>query len=572
MPVAYLSLRKMKLRLRLFIALMALVLVFSIPGYIVVDIADFLWTAYPYLTVALGGIAAAAFTIFLYTSREIRGRGKTAGLSGVYLLFIGMLYVASPTFSETVLGYLFSTILFVFAVGYDISRKRYQAWVAIIPLLTISISLALPVISAYFMMIGIVLFGLAMFYEFSGPKPSTVPVQQVAPKQASNSPSAQTAAKQNSQPPTPAPARSSPVNTSPITATIPPSQSKMAQTPKQPATKNDNQFGYKPAVSQPSQPQQASFKVIKTWPSQGDYQRAFQNLKFSISAKYPDIKAGKVLSNPNVNVPGNIVYSSGNYGTIFKMDVGGLPYAIKCFTKSSQDIQRRYYEISRYLKEIQGKYNIEALKNFQYLNQCVRTMKDPSFFYPVLKMDWIEGSVLNSFITANVKKQSVLKNLAQQFLETSAKLHRLGISHGDLAGDNIIVTPKDSIALIDYDGMYVPAFRGEKAPEKGHEHFQHPDRSIIHFSEDLDNFSSLIIYTSLLAVSSKPELWNRYNKGDYDCLVFRHNDFRDPGSSPLIGELTKQNGIVGKLSNLVYKAIDHEPLWDQISPERILKV
>jgi serine/threonine protein kinase len=254
------------------------------------------------------------------------------------------------------------------------------------------------------------------------------------------------------------------------------------------------------------------------------------------------------------------------------MDVGGQPYAIKCFTKSSQDIQRRYYEISRYLKEIQGKYNIEALKNFQYLNQCVRTMKDPTFFYPVLKMDWIEGSVLNSFIAANLKKQPVLKNLAQLFLETSAKLHRLGVSHGDLAGDNIIVTPKDSIALIDYDGMYVPAFRGEKAPEKGHEHFQHPDRSINHFSEDLDNFSSLIIYTSLLAVSSKPELWNRYNKGDYDCLVFRHNDFKDPGSSPLIGELTKQNGTVGKLSNLVYKAIDHEPLWDQISPERILKI
>ncbi len=60
------------------------------------------------------------------------------------------------------------------------------------------------------------------------------------------------------------------------------------------------------------------------WPSQSDYSRAMQNIGFSISASYPELKASKVMPNPYVKLPGNVVYSSGNYGTIFKLENSGM--------------------------------------------------------------------------------------------------------------------------------------------------------------------------------------------------------------------------------------------------------
>ncbi len=575
----------MKFGLRLLVAIIALVAVFSIPAFIVVDIAEYLWQSYMYLRVLLGTLADVVFVLFLYTARDIRARGKTSGLSGAYLILMGIVYVAAPPLSVAILAYVFSTIPFIFAIGYDIAKKRFQAWVSVIPLLLMVSTVLDPVVPAYFMLTGVLIFALTVFYEMFIPSKAVSAKVQTSKVQVSKSvaPKPDKGLSTSTVPSVPPakPQQSAATNmgtTAKQTAPVSPSVAQVSQpitqqviTPTK--NKNSNKFGYTPQKdTYQSTNRSASFKVIKSWPSQGEYQRSFQNLKFAISDKYADIKAGKILPNPNVKVPGNMVYSSGNYGTIFKMELQNKPFAIKCFTKSSQDIQRRYYEISRYLREIQGKYNIDALKNFEYLNDCVRTLKDPKYYYPVLKMDWIGGSVLNSFIAANMKKQSALRSLAQSFIETSAKLYRLGVSHGDLAGDNILVTPDNRIALIDYDGMYVPAFRGEKAPEKGHEHFQHPDRSINHFNEDLDNFSSLIIYTSLLAVSSKPAIWDKYNKGDYDCLIFRHKDFKEPDTSPIIKELSKENGILGKLSNLIYKAIDHEPLWEQVAPANLLKI
>lgn len=39
--------------------------------------------------------------------------------------------------------------------------------------------------------------------------------------------------------------------------------------------------------------------------------------------------------------------------------------------------------------------------------------------------------------------------------------------HGDLKPDNIIVREDGRLVLVDYDGMFVPAMRGQKARELG---------------------------------------------------------------------------------------------------------
>ena len=63
------------------------------------------------------------------------------------------------------------------------------------------------------------------------------------------------------------------------------------------------------------------------------------------------------------------------------------------------------------------------------------------------------------------------------------------------------------LQLVDYDGMFVPALKGLKATENGHDYFQHPNRNLDSYSTNLDNFSVLVIYLSILAVSYDETFW-----------------------------------------------------------------
>ena len=313
-----------------------------------------------------------------------------------------------------------------------------------------------------------------------------------------------------------------------------------------------------------------SFPTNVSWPAQSDYSRAMQNLTFSVSPRYTEVRDAKVSPNPFVKLSGNIVYSSGNYGTIFKLVNNGYAHALKCFTRSKPDLNRRYLGISKALHSTRGD-NL-AFVDFQYLPNAVRTFKNPSIFFPALRMLWIEGTNLNQFITDHIKYRKDLMKLADDFLSEMEKIRKVGIAHGDISGDNIMVGQKGKITLVDYDGMFVPEFAGMKAAEIGHDHFQHPARDAATYSERLDNFSILITYLSILAVAEKPDLWEKYNGGDQDCLIFRKKDFQNPKISPVIADLLKIRGRVRSLAELLLEALSHGPLWPGTDPSKIAKI
>lgn len=306
------------------------------------------------------------------------------------------------------------------------------------------------------------------------------------------------------------------------------------------------------------------------WPAQSDYSRAMQNLSFSVSPKYDEIRAAKVSPNPYVKLSGNIVYSSGNYGTIFKLVNNGSTHALKCFTRSKPDLNRRYLGISKTLHSTKGD-NL-AFVDFQYLPDAVRTFKNPSIYFPALSMPWIEGENLNQYVTGHLNDKKALNRLADDFLYEMEKIRRSGISHGDISGDNIMVDRQGKLTLVDYDGMFVPAFQGMKAAEIGHDHFQHPARDSSMYSDRLDNFSILVTYLSLIAVAENPKLWDKYNGGDQDCLILRKKDFRDPRNSMAIDDLLRIRGRVRTLTNLLLEALSHGPLWPGTDPSRITKI
>jgi Ca2+/Na+ antiporter len=306
-----------------------------------------------------------------------------------------------------------------------------------------------------------------------------------------------------------------------------------------------------------------------SWPSQSDYSRAMQNLEFSIAKERSEVLTSKVVPNPYVSIPGNVVYSSGNYGTVFKLQNEQSTHALKCFTRSKPDLSKRYYLISKAISRFNDG---STFASFSYLPKTIRTLKNPAVYFPALMMEWIDGVNLNTYITSNIETPRKISDIAKKFLSVAIRLQSYGISHGDLSGDNILVNPSGEITLVDYDGMYVPSLKGMKAPENGHDHFQHPNRTTSTYSERLDNFSVLVIYLSLLAVASDPSLWDRYNRGDQDCLLFRKRDFLMPDTSPLIAELLAKKGRIRKLTKLLVEALQHDPLWDVIDPEKLAKI
>ena len=119
-----------------------------------------------------------------------------------------------------------------------------------------------------------------------------------------------------------------------------------------------------------------------------------------------------------------------------------------------------------------------------------------------------------------------------------ASLRGLRIAHNDLQHGNVMVQADGSIRLVDYDGMYLPEFRGERSPELGHKNYQHPQRSAEHYDENVDNFPSLVIYVSLLAVAADAGLWDFH---DEDNLILTRKDYADPGSSEVFGRLKRSS-------------------------------
>lgn len=305
-----------------------------------------------------------------------------------------------------------------------------------------------------------------------------------------------------------------------------------------------------------------------SWPSGRDYEQSFQSLQHSIYKDLTELATSTAVKNPvSVNW---YVHATGNYGSIYKVrTTSGQLLALKCFTKRTSHLNMRYLEISSYLRGIN--YAADPLVKFDFYTQGIRAMKNPSVYYPILTMEWIDGTPLNTYIKANLKDTKVMKKLARDFIDSVAKLHSFGIAHGDLSGDNIIIDKNGKMIFVDYDGMYVPLMEGQKAPELGHSGFQHPNRKVDGYGRNLDNFSSLVIYLTLLALAEKPDLWKKFNGDDPDCLIMRKEDFRDPDNSPVVKALTTAGGRkVKKLTKLMIQALQKDPLWDGTEPLKIM--
>ena len=226
--------------------------------------------------------------------------------------------------------------------------------------------------------------------------------------------------------------------------------------------------------------------------------------------------------------------SSGAFAVVFKMldKSTGKYYALKCFTEEQEGRADAYRQIADELDMVDSPYitSVKYMEKELFVDcQCEEDE------FPVLLMDWVDGETMEAYIAANYHNQSVMSMLCYRFGKMAAWLRSQSFAHGDIKPDNIIVRPDGSLALVDYDGMFVPSMKGCKSPTVGTKDFSHPLRTVDDFDETIDDFSLASIALSLKAISMNSTLLDTY--GASDRLLFSENDYRNPSNSKVISAL-----------------------------------
>ena len=226
---------------------------------------------------------------------------------------------------------------------------------------------------------------------------------------------------------------------------------------------------------------------------------------------------------PVLDADGLPVMSAGGFSVVFKMkdEQSGKFYAVKCFTKEQEGRAEAYREIAKELKDVSSPY----LVSIQYLEKelFVDTDQSAETEFPVLLMDWVEGKTLDKYLRENLDDKYALEMLAYRFSLLAQWLIPQPFAHGDLKPDNILVREDGTLVLVDYDGMYVPAMKGQKARELGSPDFRHPLRTEDDFDEHIDDFPLTSILLSLKAISLSPNLLEEY--GAVDRLLLSKRDY-----------------------------------------------
>ncbi len=200
---------------------------------------------------------------------------------------------------------------------------------------------------------------------------------------------------------------------------------------------------------------------------------------------------------PVLNGRGDPVQDSGNFAVVYKMTDGVRNYAVKCFTKEQKGRREAYRSICGYMSALPSPY----MARIEYLEKELFVDGEE---YPVLVMDWVEGVKLDSYVKTIRDDRAKCARLADEFRGLALWLMSQEFAHGDLKPDNIIVTEGGRLMLVDYDGMFVPSMRGQKARELGTPPYRFKGRTLRDFDEYADDYACVFILLVLVTGMFEP--------------------------------------------------------------------
>ncbi len=298
------------------------------------------------------------------------------------------------------------------------------------------------------------------------------------------------------------------------------------------------------------------------WPTSQDYNEAIQNAASSFSD--PALKTGEVT----VNALGLPVPRSGNFADVYQFKGGdGKMWAVKCFTRKVTGLQQRYLKIDEHLTKARLPFTV----GFKFFEEGIRVRGQ---WFPLLKMEWVEGFTLNEFVRDNADKPQYLHALLQMWAKLTARLRDSDFAHADLQHGNVLLVPGDAqnklgLKLIDYDGMWVPALADMHSGEIGHPNFQHPLRLKNRlYNADVDRFPHLVVACALRAtLIGGRALWDQFDNGDN--LLFKETDLRDPAAAIVFKSLWDMRDdvlctLLGKMALATREPLRKTPWLDDL--------
>jgi serine/threonine protein kinase len=273
-----------------------------------------------------------------------------------------------------------------------------------------------------------------------------------------------------------------------------------------------------------------------TYPTLEQYQEVLQHPTTAFLD--PELARGHVATT-GLGMP---LAMCGGFVLTYTVTTGGRKLAVRCFHKESRELQQRYDAVSRTLRGLRSPYFV----SFDFLKAGVRVN---GAGYPVVKMDWAQGTTLGEFVEQHYRDGNRLSKLIESLRRLAQYLESQGVAHGDIQPGNVMVSGDGAaVQLIDYDGMYVPSLAQMRSAELRHRNFQHPGRSEKHFDAKLDRFSFISLDLALRALKASPQLWAA-TQSEPESFVFRANDFAAPIASPTFAALSRLNDCSNDAAN-----------------------
>jgi hypothetical protein len=251
------------------------------------------------------------------------------------------------------------------------------------------------------------------------------------------------------------------------------------------------------------------------FPSADDYVKAVQHPEHNFTSG--ELKTAHFPVHPLLGIP---MPASGSSAVVFKAMVGGEEQALRFFTRRDVSSRGRYNALNHYF-ETCGIADCMAIS--RWFDDAI-VVKGRT--WPVVRMQWVNGRTLDQYIDGLVEDDNApgIGALVIAWRNLLGRMQRAGFAHGDLQHGNVLVDANGSLRLVDFDCSWIAPFAGNSPPtESGHRNYQHPRRL---WGQWMDTFPGLVIYTSLLALSKKPRLWDALNDGEN--LIFRLEDFDPP--------------------------------------------
>jgi serine/threonine protein kinase len=231
------------------------------------------------------------------------------------------------------------------------------------------------------------------------------------------------------------------------------------------------------------------------------------------------------------NDDGSLQFFRGAISVVFKAkDKNNNEYAVKALCLNKEELASKYASIEQYNKRQEN----SCFPKLTYLKNELQLLKsdDSEESCDVIVTPWVMGVPLYQYLGKLTEEKNItgIKHLYYSFVQMAKKISQTNVVHRNITDANVIVDANGNCELIDFDEAYIAEMNQWPVSEYCNRNYKHPNYKQFEYSEYFDEFSILVLATTIFATSIDTNLFGAY-KNDRS-LLFTMKDFENPKASP----------------------------------------